>query len=137
MAIVTLIDDVTLTDGTWMEQVIAVSQDVQGTFFTYVSLALTVADVAGFTVGGAITGDSDGGNDGVGVVRQIDTTNNILYVDTTSGSWVATNGIDNVNPYVGDQTTITSIDNDSLMTYRANSNDLTPTGNGQVGTFIP
>jgi hypothetical protein len=137
MAIVSIIDDVTLTDGTWMEQVIAVSQDIQGTFITYTSLALTVGNTAPFSVGGDITGDGDNGNTGVGVVRQIDTTNNILYVDTTSGAWVATNGIDNANPYVGDETTITSIDNDSLMTYRANSNDLTPSGSGQIGTFIP
>lgn len=137
MAIVTLIDDLTMTDGTWMEQVIAISQDVQGTFFTYVSLALTVADVTNFTVGGVIQGDGDGGNDGVGVVRQIDTVNNILYVDTTSGSWIATNGIDTESPWAADETTITSIDNDSLMVYRAKSDNLTPTGSGQIGVFIP
>lgn len=136
MGIVSIVDDLTLEDGTWMENVIDISQDIQGTFFTYVSLALTVADVSAFAVGGVIQGDGDNSNDGVGVVREIDTVNDILYVDTTSGGWVASNGIDNASPHATDETTITSIDNNSLMTKRINSNNLAPSGSGRIGTYI-
>jgi hypothetical protein len=68
---------------------------------------LDLADATNFTEGGAITGDSDGGNDGVGIVSKKIV--NKVYVNTTSGSWVATNGVDNVDPFVGDETTISAV----------------------------
>ena len=67
---------------------------------------LTLADATNFTVGGDITGDGDGGNDAVGEVTA--KSGNVVTVSVTSGTFVATNGVDNANPYVGDDTTITS-----------------------------
>ncbi len=69
---------------------------------------LVLADASGFVLGGPITGDGDGGNDGVGVVVGINS--NDVTVQTASGSWVSGNGVDNADPFVGDATTISSIE---------------------------
>jgi hypothetical protein len=74
---------------------------------------LTLADATSFVAGGAITGDSDNGNDGVGVVRHKEG-NNIL-VETTSGSWVAGNGVDDAATYASDNTTISAAYDNELM----------------------
>jgi hypothetical protein len=71
-----------------------------------VTISMTVASATNFVVGGPITGDGDSGNDGVGIVRGI--SGSVLEVQTLSGSWVATNGVDNADPYSADDTTITS-----------------------------
>jgi len=72
------------------------------------SVILTLASATNFTVGGDITGDSDNLNTGVGVVRHIED-NNVL-VEVVSGTFVATNGVDNANPYSSDDTTISAVD---------------------------
>ena len=72
-----------------------------------VLIAITLASSTGFVVGGPITGDGDNGNTGVGVVRRIN--GNVVLVETLGGAWVATNGVDNADPFVADQTTISSI----------------------------
>jgi len=71
------------------------------------TVSLTLASSTGFTVGGDITGDSDNGNDGVGIITAI--SGNIVTTSITTGDFVVDNGVDNVNPYVSDETTITTI----------------------------
>jgi len=75
-------------------------------FDVSVTISMTVASASSFEVGGPITGDGDNGNDGQGVVRGI--SGSVLEVQTVSGSWVATNGVDNAFPYSADATTISS-----------------------------
>jgi hypothetical protein len=70
---------------------------------------LTLTDGSGFSVGADITGDGDNGNDGVGTVVAKNGSD-ICLVETTSGSWVATNGVDDASPYAADATTIASVD---------------------------
>lgn len=70
---------------------------------------LTLTDGSGFSVGSDITGDGDNDNDGVGTVVAKNG-NDICLVETTSGSWVATNGVDDADPYAADATTIASVD---------------------------
>jgi len=78
------------------------------------SVILTLASSTGFTVGGDVTGDSDNGNDGVGVVRHIDGNN--LLVEVISGTFVASNGVDDAEPYNADATTISAVyENEALF----------------------
>ena len=78
------------------------------------SVILTVASGTNFTVGGDITGDSDNGNDGVGVVRHKEGNN--LLVEVVSGTFVVANGVDNANPYSSDDTTISAVyENEALF----------------------
>lgn len=78
------------------------------------SVILTLADASNFTVGGDITGDGAGGNNGVGVVRHKED-NNIL-VEITSGTFVVGGNVDNANPYAAAETTISaSYDNEALF----------------------
>lgn len=69
---------------------------------------LTLADATNFTVGDDFACDGDGGNTAVGTVTAKN--GNVITVSVTSGLFVSTNGIDNVNPFVGDETTISSVD---------------------------
>lgn len=73
-----------------------------------VTIAMTVASGTNFVVGGPITGDGDGGNTGVGIVRSKPSAN-VLMVQTLSGAWVTTNGVDNADPYSADETTISTV----------------------------
>jgi len=103
----TIIEKIIFNDGVYGE---ILDIDVSGSslYIIYRQLILVLTDGSSFSVGTPITGDSDNGNDGVGVVREkIDV--NTVVVDLTSGEFVATNGVDNVNPYVGDDTTIVSV----------------------------
>jgi len=78
------------------------------------SVILTVASGTNYTVGGDITGDSDNGNDGVGVVRHKEGNN--LLVEVVSGTFVVANGVDNANPYNADDTTISAVyENEALF----------------------
>ena len=94
-----------LTDGASRENHSLTRQPDTRFDFT-VTISMTLASAANFVVGGPITGDGDGGNDGVGIVRAI--SGNVVEVQTLSGSWVATNGVDNADPYSADETTISS-----------------------------
>jgi hypothetical protein len=79
--------------------------DSTGTF-TFAQ-RLTLADASAFTVGESISGDGVGGNDGVGVV--VEKNVNDVYVNVTSGTFVASNGVDDDDPFVSSETTISSI----------------------------
>ena len=102
--------------GTWAmtapsQQIFALRSTYQNTTAYPTSYSsdviLTLASSTGFTAGTAITGDSDNGNTGVGVVRYVEG-NNVL-VDVTSGTFVAGNGVDDANPYSADATTISAV----------------------------
>jgi len=69
---------------------------------------LTLTSATNFAVGEAITGDGVGGNDGVGEI--LSKSGNVVTVEMTSGTFVATNGVDDVDPFVGAETTIASVD---------------------------
>ena len=60
---------------------------------------LTLADASSFVVDGDIAGDGDAGNDGVGVIQSIN--GNVVNVIVSSGTFVAGNGVENANTYVG------------------------------------
>jgi len=81
------------------------------------SVILTLADASTFTVGGDITGDGAAivaGNDGVGVVRHKDG-NNVL-VEVVSGTFVATGGVDDAEPFSSSVTTISAVyENEALF----------------------
>lgn len=104
----TIIDKVTLTDGTYME-IVDIETAGQQITFAYHQLEIVLADASAFSVGGAITGDGTAGNDGVGTIRQI--TDNTVVVELTSGTFVVGNGVDNANPYNASETTISSVAN--------------------------
>jgi len=67
---------------------------------------LTLASVAGFNVENNIAGETSGA---YGTIMHIDTTNKYVYVDITSGTFQVDENVDDVYPYVGAVTTITSI----------------------------
>lgn len=125
----TVIDKVTLNDGTYAE---IVDLDSPGSSINilYHQLILVLADGSAFSVGSDITGDGTAGNDGIGVVRQkIDA--NTVVVDLTSGTFVAGNGVDDANPFVADVTTITSATK-ALKMKRVGA----PTGDDTLGTYL-
>jgi len=72
-------------------------------------VTLTLANATNFTVGGDISSDGDNSNDAIGIIQS--KSGNVVNVIITSGDFVASNGIDNSNPYASDETTITTIDN--------------------------
>ena len=74
---------------------------------------LTLADATNFAADGDFACDGDGGNDAVGTV--VSKSGNVVTLNVTSGTFVATNGIDNADPFVGDETTITSIDEEYFL----------------------
>jgi len=74
---------------------------------------LTLADASNFSVGDPITCDGDGGNDAVGEITAI--SGNEVTVSVTSGTFVVSNGVDNVTPYNSDETTISSIDSEYFL----------------------
>jgi len=102
----TVIAQIALSDGTVVD---AIDIDTTGSqmTITYLEYIIKVASSTGFSGGGPITGDGDNGNDGVGEIIVRDGKD--LTVRMISGSFVAGNGVDNANPYVSDQTTITSV----------------------------
>ena len=68
---------------------------------------LDLVDASAFSVAGDISGDSVGGNDGVGSIDSI--SGNTVYVNVTSGTFVSGNGVDNVASYSADETTISLV----------------------------
>lgn len=109
--------------GTWAmtapnQQIFALRATYQNTTANPVTRAnsqiLTVADGTTFVVGGDITGDGVGGNNGVGVVRHKEDNN--LLVEITSGTFIVGGGVDDANPYAATVTTISAIyDNEALF----------------------
>ena len=93
------------------------------------SVILTLASATNFTVGGAITGTGSNGNTGVGVVMFKDG-NNVL-VSVTSGTFVASYGVDNANPYSSSETTISAVySNEALF------NVIMPNYSGTYSTAV-
>lgn len=111
-----------LLDGTYVE---LVDIDLTGSTanLLYTQLVLVLVDGSAFSVGSAISGDSDNGNDGVGVVREkID--DNTVVVELSSGTFVAGNGVDDTTVYAADATTIDSVTkNIKIKRITANSGD--------------
>lgn len=91
--------DITVTNGT-----------INGTKST-----LFVDDASAFAVAGDITSSGTG----VGTVDEIDLTNNIITVNVSSGTFIAAETIDNVNPYVGSEATISSVMVGSILDVRS------------------
>ena len=71
---------------------------------------LTLDDVSAFSVAGDISGDSVGGNDGVGTITAI--SGNIVTVTVASGAFISGNGVDNAASYSADETDIASVDSE-------------------------
>jgi len=127
MAVI-VIEKMTFEDGVYGD-IIDIDISGESLYVVYRQLILVLADGSDFSVGTPISGDSDNGNDGVGVVRQkidVDT----VVVDLTSGTFVASNGVDDVAVYVGDNTTITSV-TQSIKALRKNIS-----ADEQLGTYI-
>ena len=85
--------------------VVALYDDTTGTY-TFAK-KLTLADASAFDVNDDITGDGVGGNAGEGVI--LEKIGNDVWVNVTAGTFVATNAVDDANPYVGSETTITTV----------------------------
>jgi len=128
MAVI-IIEKATLNDGTYAE-IIDIDSSGSALYITYRQIILVLADGSGFSVGSDISGDSVGGNDGVGVVRQkIDV--NTVVVEVVSGTFVSGNAVDDAAVYAAPVTTISS-KTQSLKVKRTtvtNSDD-------QIGTYV-
>jgi len=84
------------------------SQTTDGAVTINKIIQLTLADASNFVVGGDITGDNDNANDGIGTIQS--KSGNVVNVIVTSGIFVSGNGVDNVNPFVGDETVVSTVD---------------------------
>ena len=107
--------------------VIDIDIDGSSMYFTMQRLILTLVDSSSFSLGSYIVGDGDNGNDGIGIVRQKMDGNKVV-VQQVSGSFITNNGVDNANPYVGDETTISLVEQ-TVSVHRQTYAIDTPIGN--------
>lgn len=73
----------------------------------FIPVTLTLADSTKFELGDPIIGDGIGGNDGKGIVVGKD--GNDVTVKVSEGTFVATNGVDDRDPFVAPDTTISAV----------------------------
>lgn len=123
-----IVQNITLTDGTWCEDVIDLDINGSSLYITYTQYILTLTDatLGSFTVGGDIT--TDGAGSGIGVIREI--TGNDVAVDITSGTFAAADDVDDANPFAAAVTSVVS-DTKAIKTNR-----VTYVSDANIGTYL-